>query len=629
MSLSATASTGNSINWYANATGGAPLASNTSTFTTPVITNTTTYYAAAGSGSQTQTSAMPTTAPNVSTTTVGGLVIDVTLPLVLNSVNVFSINGGNVSVELRNSAGSLVAGPTVFPLIASTYTNPQNLQLNWAIPPGNGYRLLATPSAALGYQGGNYPIALGNNAGNIVNGAVSTTGTSTLNYYFYNLQTTIGCEGTRVPVTATVTTPPAYTLTATPPTICTAGSSTISISSANNYTYSWTPTGSGSSFTVSPTTTTKYIVSGIDGNNCGILDSITLNVVSPPSALTATASPGSVCVAGSTSLSLTPTPMAGLTIQWEKNTGSGYTTIAGATNANYTEPVTATAAYRALVYCNSNLVATSTVDTVMYSNPVVAQTFPGSRCGTGPVTLAALGANGATIRWYANATGGSVLGTGNAFTTPSITTTTNYFAAPVSGGGGALNDTALTRPLGTSTCCINFHMFLVEAKSQDVIIEKFLVRATDAINTATSWNVYYRPNNYQLVPGANTSNAGWTLLFNATNIPSQGTNAYTLLQNNVNLTIPANATYSFHIAPVTGTLGYSTQTAGTITDSNADLRYKAGHRGGAAFNCTTGGGMPYISLVYKGASCEGTRVPVTATINPGASGTGLATGGTT
>lgn len=204
VTLAATGSPGSVINWYAAASGG-PVLSTGGAFTTPSIAVTTDYYAAASSGGQTQTSAMPPTLPNVSTTTYAGLVINVTQALVLNSVNVFSINGGTVSVELRNSAGVIIAGPTVFPLVASTYTTPQNLLLNFVIPPGNGYRLLATPSAALAYQGGSYPLPLGNNVGSIVNGAVgSGTSTSTLNYYFYNLQTTSGCESPRVAVQAAI-----------------------------------------------------------------------------------------------------------------------------------------------------------------------------------------------------------------------------------------------------------------------------------------------------------------------------------------------------------------------------------------------------------------------------------------
>src|SRR5690606_3942171 len=118
-----------------------------------------------------------------------------------------------------------------------------------------------------------------------------------------------------------------------------------------------------------------------DGNNCSILDSITINVVSPPATTTASAAPAAICQSGSTTLSLSPTPMAGIDIQWEINTGSGWNNIAGATTASYPEPVIATAAYRANLYCNNNLVATTNMDTVIYSNPTVAQTFPGGRCG--------------------------------------------------------------------------------------------------------------------------------------------------------------------------------------------------------------------------------------------------------
>lgn len=53
-----------------------------------------------------------------------------------------------------------------------------------------------------------------------------------------------------------------------------------------------------------------------------------------------------------------------------------------------------------------------------------------SRCGTGTVGLSASGAAGSQVyRWYAALTGGSVLFTGANYTTPSITTTTNYYVA--------------------------------------------------------------------------------------------------------------------------------------------------------------------------------------------------------
>jgi hypothetical protein len=70
--LRATASAG-TINWYRSSTGGIPLGSGTS-FTTPSITTTTTYYVDAisnGCTSQTRTAVIATVneSPNVSSTT--------------------------------------------------------------------------------------------------------------------------------------------------------------------------------------------------------------------------------------------------------------------------------------------------------------------------------------------------------------------------------------------------------------------------------------------------------------------------------------------------------------------------------------------------------------------------------
>ncbi len=51
-----------------------------------------------------------------------------------------------------------------------------------------------------------------------------------------------------------------------------------------------------------------------------------------------------------------------------------------------------------------------------------------SRCGTGTVTLNVTNYNiAATVNWYAAAAGGSSLGTGTSFTTPSISSTTTYY----------------------------------------------------------------------------------------------------------------------------------------------------------------------------------------------------------
>lgn len=52
-----------------------------------------------------------------------------------------------------------------------------------------------------------------------------------------------------------------------------------------------------------------------------------------------------------------------------------------------------------------------------------------SACGAGSVTLAATSDYAGPISWYADATGGLPLATGNTFTTPVLTTTTTYYAS--------------------------------------------------------------------------------------------------------------------------------------------------------------------------------------------------------
>jgi len=66
-------------------------------------------------------------------------------------------------------------------------------------------------------------------------------------------------------------------------------------------------------------------------------------------------------------------------------------------------------------------------------NLTITGTTPGSRCGTGTVTLGATASAG-TINWYSTLIGGSSLGTGTSYTTPSISTTTTYYAEATDNG---------------------------------------------------------------------------------------------------------------------------------------------------------------------------------------------------
>lgn len=65
--------------------------------------------------------------------------------------------------------------------------------------------------------------------------------------------------------------------------------------------------------------------------------------------------------------------------------------------------------------------------------PTISSITPASRCGTGTVVLGATASAG-IINWYAASTGGTSLGTGTSFTTPSITTTTTYWVDATDSG---------------------------------------------------------------------------------------------------------------------------------------------------------------------------------------------------
>jgi hypothetical protein len=137
----------------------------------------------------------------------------------------------------------------------------------------------------------------------------------------------------------------------------------------------------------------------------------------------------SICVTGTATLQAAA---AAGTINWyaaasggaSLGTGTSYTTPNIATTTTYYAQVTnngCTSSPRTAVVATVNAI------------PSLSSTTGASRCGTGTVTLQAAAAAG-TINWYATSTGGASLGTGTSFTTPSINTTTTYYADVTSNG---------------------------------------------------------------------------------------------------------------------------------------------------------------------------------------------------
>lgn len=63
----------------------------------------------------------------------------------------------------------------------------------------------------------------------------------------------------------------------------------------------------------------------------------------------------------------------------------------------------------------------------------VASTTQNGRCGTGTVLLTAVPASGSTLSWFSTATEGTALGSGNSYTTPSISASTTYYVQATNG----------------------------------------------------------------------------------------------------------------------------------------------------------------------------------------------------
>jgi gliding motility-associated-like protein len=174
------------------------------------------------------------------------------------------------------------------------------------------------------------------------------------------------CAGTNGPWSSTYTfttpgTPPAYNITtnAAPSTICSGQQSVLTCTingaggcGSGNPTITWNPGNlSGATVTVTPTTTTVYTVTATGGYlTCygSPPATVTVTVLPPPVAGTASISPGTVCQGGCATLTLT-----GYTgnVQWQSSpNGVTWTNIAGATTTPYTYcPINAAMYFRASV----------------------------------------------------------------------------------------------------------------------------------------------------------------------------------------------------------------------------------------------------------------------------------------
>ena len=148
------------------------------------------------------------------------------------------------------------------------------------------------------------------------------------------------------------------------------------------------------------------------------------------------------CGNGSVTLTATPGSNAN-NIKWYDAATGGSLVYTGTSFS--TPSLTSTTTYYAASYNSSTGAISSTrvaVQAIINPMPGSPSGSGSSRCGTGTVVLTVSpGANGDGIRWYTSSYAGELLYTGSSFTTPSISTTTTYYAATYHSSTGCENPT--------------------------------------------------------------------------------------------------------------------------------------------------------------------------------------------
>ncbi len=328
LTLGATAGGTAVMNWYANASGGTSLATGGS-FTTPYISNTTTYYVGASDGGQSNIT-IPgdggwnhfTTTGSFQTTTITGayMILTVLQPFTLSSMDIYpsAAIGTSFNIEARTGSASGTTVETYSGVTtvqnSVTPTVAQTVPVNWNLLPGTYYiGFTSNPNTwRSGAVTHTFPWVLPGYA------SLDYYLTPSYQYYFYNLKLTTGCEGIRVPVTATINAAPAITASATMLAPCAGNSTDLSVSSGNSgYSYSWSSLPSGYSgsgagpLTVNPTVATRYIVMATDNsggayNGCGAVDTINITPTVNNMTVSTSATPGVVCAGSNVQLGATP-----------------------------------------------------------------------------------------------------------------------------------------------------------------------------------------------------------------------------------------------------------------------------------------------------------------------------------
>jgi len=452
-------SNGNTIRWYSASSGGSLLRTGTS-YTTPSLSSSKTYYAASYNSS---TGCLDTHRRAI-TAVINAVPGTPSTPSI-------TYNCGNTKLTRGNPPGGITwywqgtnSNGTSTSNSASTYTTSSsgtyyirarnNSSGCWS---GSRSRSVSintvpgTPSTpSITYNCGSTELTRSNPSSGITwywqgtnsngtstsNSASTYTTSSAGTYYIRARNNTSGCWSGSRSKSVTINSIPA--IPASPSVTNNCGSTTLTRSSApGGITWYWQGTNSsgtsttGAALDASYSTTapgTYYIRSKNNSSDCWGSSRATTVTINPVPAV-ASGSDERICGAGSATLIASP-GTNGNTIQWYDDLTSGTLLYTG---TSFTTPtISSNTTYYAETYNSSTSCKASTrtaIVAIVDPIPAVATGSDNSICGPGTVILSASpGTNGNTIRWFNSLSGGTLLHMGTSYTTPNISVSTTYYA---------------------------------------------------------------------------------------------------------------------------------------------------------------------------------------------------------
>jgi gliding motility-associated-like protein len=233
--------------------------------------------------------------------------------------------------------------------------------------------------------------------------------------------------------------------------VCKGGMATLAVASPQpTLTYHWYDSATkttllftGPIYVAGPVnvSATYYVEASNGSCNSSALASVKVNVNGAPGAPLLVNNALQDCQGDQVTLSIS-NPQPGFTYKWYANAQGGNALYTG---VDFLSPqLSGTTTYYAEAINGTNcpsVTRTSATVTVTASpeQPQVSSAGTSICPGLSTTLNATTGTAGATIKWYADATGGTALSTGNSFGTPPLSANTTYYAEAVSATGNCLS----------------------------------------------------------------------------------------------------------------------------------------------------------------------------------------------